>query len=854
MLARAKRLPRICLRCRFDLAPRKATVGPVDTWTYRTQSQRFASDAHPDFRSESPKSSTGKHRQDGKVRMEPIGRDVYGQPLNALVVEDLEELPRRHKRSSFAKHRDSLSPKDVKYTDSTKLQEADTKPIWNYESLESITTESSLEVVEQTFEWLRPRNKATVGKQRWEELVETIQEGFTELQLQQFLEHKNIAEKGDDAPLYPWLTDQAAWTSSVTSQTTKTNPKRRLAARIVREVWNIQVGEEVSQGSMVVRLRPDVFELISYPSINLLHSLEAEMPDGSGAPKIELVRKSHRMGIIGSRAAAFTILERIDQAVRSLRTKTISLKRIRNSDLPQRVLNELEHTTGTMLKHNAQDLELDITWIAQDVLDEPDHVENQDIAVSEARDGPKEGPPEIVLRLLAGRQEKCHESVQMIRSEGQEQHDVFITRWHREIQSQCWWERAHSWSRCITPDHKVNDNEIQSQQFDSETASLPRLLREAKDSLSRSRVVATFGHILHLAPASLAAARKKGHTRVLSTIVPHPAALTPLSKENESSVTQTTEIVMQFSPDPMEEDLDNSTAPRLQLRLPVALDSDLSTSAIPHNASIEAVIPRKTSDILLPDELVDVRVTQHQILPLNADTPSIKDFLSMSEFDILEGRFSTPSHVRISMPAGEAGQSPTSQDVEVPYIFTGLEIHQMVETGYEGFVLRHNSIEAGQYGGQRQELCLIYSVERGIRVAKAKSQEQMFLLAAKRIASGTAFPWHGGQKLLVNQLPDMDRDWDPIVEELDPKDNFELENAPIKGLEPKNVLGRAASRGTYESENAMRPVKMRDIDSKGPRLAPEAEIQPSRCDKPRHVNSRDVLTEEELAQFRDRRL
>lgn len=282
----------------------------------------------------------------------------------------------------------------------------------------------------------------------------------------------------------------------------------------------------------------------------------------------------------------------------------------------------------------------------------------------------------------------------------------------------------------------------------AELAQLPA--STVSDASKTSQLtMATFGHVLHPEESAKDTKTKQSDTarRILSPVIPHPAALVKLSASDEP-VTQFTAIVLNFSPDTTQlHGLDDATAsalPRVRLTLPIDEMADLSNFDFPPSSTLNAISTQRVHDLLLPAESVDVRLMQQQLVSLDADQPALRKFLSASEFNLLEGRLRTPSRISFSSIPHVDGKE------DVPYLFMGLEVHQSVETTLGGHTIRYESIEAGQHGGQRQELSLhrrILPRADGVEMSSGQ-EDDGFLRLVEDIATGNVFSWNDGDKLM----------------------------------------------------------------------------------------------------------
>jgi hypothetical protein len=89
------------------------------------------------------------------------------------------------------------------------------------------------------------------------------------------------------------------------------------------------------------------------------------------------------------------------------------------------------------------------------------------------------------------------------------------------------------------------------------------------------------------------------------------------------------------------------------------------------------------------------------------------------------------------------------------YAFRGLEIHQTVEMPWRDHTLRYSSIEAGQHGGQRQELTLQAGLPGYPGTSFKGKKRNSFLQLVEDMATGQCFSWtEGYESIKSRQLED----------------------------------------------------------------------------------------------------
>jgi hypothetical protein len=386
--------------------------------------------------------------------------------------------------------------------------------------------------------------------------------------------------------------------------------------------------------------------------------------------------------------------------------------------------------------------ELEVLWITADGKGQLSSTDTEDAA-------------DVVLRLLRKRptQEVAGDQQIIVRAKkGQNpvRNGTFVPH-HREKRSMSWQDKLVPWSRFAISIKKPLDPGAKGLRL-SGKINLPRSNLSIPEPNAYSQLSATFGHVLHSNPELGVETTSRVRRRILSPVVPHPASFTNITADGDGSMEKHTAIILNFAPAPPESNELGANLPEVRLRLPVDVDNDFTEFAMPSDSSLYAILPQRQKDVLLPTESVDVRLLRQCLVPLDVSQPSLLSFFNASEFNLLEGRLRTPSRTRFSIPTQLTGNKLLSSEgsteaIDAPYMFAGLEIHQTVDLGWNGFTLRYSSIEAGQHGGQRQEL----SLESRTLVSlgeKPENRDEQFLELVKEIAAGKHFSWAEGPELM----------------------------------------------------------------------------------------------------------
>lgn len=362
-----------------------------------------------------------------------------------------------------------------------------------------------------------------------------------------------------------------------------------------------------------------------------------------------------------------------------------------------------------------------------------------------------EDKADIVWRFLASESaEAAHTSQQIIWPSAAERAGFHIP-FHRDRRGLQWKDRSGFWSRLVAERGKGEHKAIDATRFKVPKPQDVYLPQEA----SRIVLSATFGQVLHRSDTRKASDRTA--ERRLAPATPHPAALSNIALgDDTTTLPLQTDIILNFSCDPSYHG-GAGNMPQVRLRLPIGADTDLAAFKFPAESTLNAVSPLMRHDILLPGETIDIRITQVELFSMSVNQSSIQDFIAKSTFNLLEGRLHTPFRTTFDLPGLSLRHaSPDSNDVVVgvPYVFMGLEIEQSVKSKFEGHTIQYNSIEAGQQGGQRQQLALLYGSPDQDGLLSDASNYADFVRLAYSVATGKYFSWEDGHNRMQTRNPD----------------------------------------------------------------------------------------------------
>ncbi|KAM3462373.1 hypothetical protein NHJ6243_004122 [Beauveria neobassiana] len=757
-----------------------------------------------------------------------LGVSALGRPVEALILKDPNRMRRSRKQIPVLEPdaTKEVAKVDLKWTDYVAKPDDEQDPV--------------LEAWDNIDE-MRPTETKTIAAHEYHRIVAALVDGFTQGQLSSYLTMKHSqeleAQATEEPQMYPWIQKQTPWKAAYQIELESKKPKYICAAAIVDKIWKLEVREQVeSLGRALIWVHPIVFRLLTGHGRPVLEAIQREMLNPGNHERLAAKSEESRIGIYASKAAIAPILERLNRVAQAVTSAKISTEHLRKENLTQPILNNLASITTTIIEKSSSGNELTIHWIAES------HRPKSIGSGPETSVAP-ERPADVVWRLLMAAQSAQEagadlSSKMMTRTgRGKKPKGAVYIDYHREDRSKSWRDKLRSWTRytdaVAKPDEKKKKKKLQPLKL-ATRVELPELPPSSiiDDARVSDVTFATLGHVLHLKEAVKASNKKNldKARRILSPIIPHPAALTTLSG-GEEPVTQSTAIILNFSPDPIVPQ--DGTLPRVRLTLPVDETADLSNFNIPPSSTLHAVTAQRIQDLLLPTESVDARLTQQRLVALDADQPALQQFLTASEFNLLQGRLRTPSRISLSLPGAAA---------EAAYLFMGLEVHQAVETRLAGHTIRYESIEAGQHGGQRQEL----SLHRVPAVEKSQ-RDDGFLQLVEDVVSGNVFSWNDGAALMQQRSSEtftMDLLEDSQLEE---ETLVEGEQEPLLEGKEEHLLNKEGD-GEEAPQPQQHDTALRDADTIVTIQEQGTNVQddlPQAKDQEIHLSESQVSTEEQ---------
>ncbi|KAM0214407.1 hypothetical protein ACHAPQ_005063 [Fusarium lateritium] len=671
-----------------------------------------------------------KKFHDRLLHGEALGVSTLGLPADAIIINNPNML-RLQKKAPTVLEAQEIETKDLDWKALAPTEKVEPEAEEIYANIDEYRPDT------------RILRMTDIGK-----LVQALCSGFTVSQLKEYHRDRQFEHQDLDNVNYAWIEEMAPW-ASVNSVQIRGTGKDSVAQRIVFDKWKIEVQEHVDNlGKAFIWMDPEIFPFLTYGPNNtgrLLWELRRDFLVGEDE-KLTLSADKSRINIFARKSTTYGVLAYIDQAVQQMQTRTVEVGQylpVGGSMPPATELRELGRLTKTTIKRVKQGKKdkLRVSWMP-----EPGEVptETEDLA-------------DTVFRLVVGRAlPGSKNTLQCVPIRKEAEISGQFVQVQRQARTMSWRDKFTKWLRVVTPVEKAGGDPWPLKLADSALLQNTR----AYQGENNDATTATFGHILHwkTEPTIKTLSRSR---RILSPFTPHPASFSALKPENDKPLKESTTIVMHLVPrvDRKSAVTKSPEDPAVRIKIPVNADADLTNFEIPKDMVAECFVPWQVHDVLFPSYDVDVRLQHERSCPLKIKQPGLQEFLTKSQFNLLEGQLRTPSQATLTIPGSwtngaRSGNSNTKQE-DVLYDFRGTEIHQTVEMPWRGHTLRYSSIEAGQHGGQRQEVTLQTGNEDTIDIGFLGERRETFLELVEEMATGKCFSWTDGYKAIKSrQLED----------------------------------------------------------------------------------------------------
>ncbi|KAI9703655.1 MAG: hypothetical protein M1836_007425 [Candelina mexicana] len=565
----------------------------------------------------------------------------------------------------------------------------------------------------------------------------------------------------------PAVLERSAWTIGVTpfaehkfdtgcyNDSVDLTRKENLAVRVLRDGWDIKIKEEIeSIGELELRLRPQKLSLL----VNGHRAFLKEFAERYNA-KIDVSKSRGVVRITADQVTATTIYRNINNIVSKVHRMELDLDPLqpllqkvegglRNLRGSTRV--KISELTGTELEFSEDGRKLIIAYLGSKTRDAEDArrlflasiispKKNHPSITwdAEAREGSGAlCPPTAKLDLSWKERQKTGSRWAFPStprsSEGQEGEEPAKTmptliapssRVLQRVNNDLFEEPQNNFSAVrLQPDQKKR-NELQASStlgISSLSASPSTTNCSTWNEGTRQVCSALLGQILHEAQGD-ASARPvnaegvlKLRDRTMSTSISGALLVLkylPLRRLSES-------LYLRLLPSPWTSlGIGGMEAfPEIEIR--VALRGADKRCFLQR---VSAILDQEVSDVMLPEKRADLRFRKDVFLDLmnNREDKAIAGFLAGSHLDTLgTGQLRAPANLKLHIPRWIVRDNGIKfsntittkngiEEVEMEYLFSGLEYRHSVVMDWEKHRLEYNTIEAGKIGGRRTELRLI---------------------------------------------------------------------------------------------------------------------------------------------------
>ncbi|KAI1087387.1 mitochondrial inner-membrane-bound regulator-domain-containing protein [Rostrohypoxylon terebratum] len=596
-------------------------------------------------------------------------------------------------------------------------------------------------------------NKSTTGRANWIKHITPWAPLGSQL---------NIPE-GVDPSTFGYITDPAP-------------PKEKLAVRIMRECWNLSIGElDTGLGETRVTISSSEFLLLMRGTQRWMSVMGQVWLDPG--EKIEAFRDKKMLRFVTTKPKAAILVKALHDTIKQITYKTFGMYKVADEPIDNTFLEEVGRITNTLVRRNQASSRILVTWI------------ELKSRVAQGLVG-LENLSEVVFRLLLiafTPRPGTTFSLHVAGLDDQTGGRFVVDATSKEKLG--WKDKLSQWSRYTLPlapedsrlavkskstlpklAHPVEPN-TEMPQFDGKREFLPDSPFPAHVSKwshhSKVSTKAKFGYLLHkndpsTSPPPLPELLNANHPRAFAPLAAHPLYLARLEASNDEAAhaliqTKTTVVIHLWPQRTSKKYAPVYQAPLLELHLAT------SGSKVEGVESMRAIEQTHTTDVMLPASLVDIRFTQEKYWELEGEPGTIDTwqpfttFLGPARLDLERGKFDMPPQQKFPIPKrllsysdpnfpSTTGAESATPDglVGVPYTLAGVQVRRSVSMPFEGFQLTYTSVDMERAGGHQTEVSLEPGLTSETEVANVDSDKlhDHFLATCERFARTDAL-WSG---------------------------------------------------------------------------------------------------------------
>ncbi|KAK1533738.1 hypothetical protein CPAR01_10446 [Colletotrichum paranaense] len=724
------------------------------------------------------------------LQSEALDVDMLGEKAQAIVMRDMRRSHRNIKQLPV----EELIPEAFDISQSLASEDKD------------LTMEEALSNLEE----IRPSDPI-VSYDDFYTLLDVLINGFTVAQLRAYVSRANAraatTPKEKTKQLYDSVEVLTPWTP-VASVEIDGSAKERLGLTLMLEAWRLTMREIVDgQGYLSGRIDERFFALLTNQEQRLDAIREAYLDPGETIDISDSILK-----INATKAKTQAILQRLDEATKSIIVKNFKADWLANSEFDGKLLWNLGQLTNTFIDRKKRK-EIEVSWIKHG---------NTEVAFGEQVDQDETGEQlgHIVQRLLHSALFPREQSI-ALKHESNVKKARLVAE-PRGNEKLSWKERLTQWSRWVKQAGRENSTDKAFTITEGDvlplplTTEAPALDSDAPWSKPYVSTTASFGQILHKydeGSFSIAkAAKTKNH--IFSPSSPPPAGLTPIVESVTSANPETpiiTTLLLHFRPHPsMATETAHDLPDLLELHLTVPDDlpeGPLAWDATPKR--LVATLSQTFTDVAYPSEPVDLRLSQPLVSTMSPEalnTSAFREYIEAAKLDLLEGRLRPPPEVELSgLPFAKDDGSVSGP---VKYMFAGLEMRRTLEVGYEGHKIQLASIEAGLHGGRRSQMnfeAVPPPADASLSKYEQKAYARKYLDIAEDFVRGGVVKWIG-ERDLAREFKEVEGTTAAAVEEIEVAEAGEEQTVGESELDIPAERLEAAEGTAAEDGKAETPV------------------------------------------------
>lgn len=509
--------------------------------------------------------------------------------------------------------------------------------------------------------------------------------------------------------------------------------KSKVAMFIIRSCWRIRCKEyDSAVGEIEVKLAPEDLELLLAPRSRAppLKKISDALVTTENE-KIEAYRARDVVRITGTPKQANRIARAIENVLANIRTYKVSLKELKgdSAEFNNAVYEELERLTNS-----------EVTRLSKD-----------SIVIKGMNLQPGSGlstMADVARRVLLQSSDAAHK---VTRNTGYKVTDkpAYAVKYPLQ-ETMSWRNKMRHWARWESPIEKAVEKPVDVKDYimelddlvkPEETASGPKEEAAAAPSKDELVLVAKSEAVEapNLEEGALWQARPRNSYAMIGNLIHEQDMQTTVSpKPMEFNVEDTRalfttnnrnlarlvdilpaveshqRVFLKFLPSPWTprggEALNVFPAVEMEFQNPTYADAPLVLEAV------HAISEEVHNDIMLPDKTLDLSFRQRQSFKISSmkamEVLQIADFLTKARLNPSRSEVLTPAELTLPIPSSIC-RNPSSvfgdeEQLEVPYLFVGLEFRESATFNYNNWLLRYRTINGGKAAGQWSELSLDY--------------------------------------------------------------------------------------------------------------------------------------------------